>query len=183
MRTLPGQNSDLCSGDGFDGRARYTHLGAKRFFAHFRRTRKRSRRYCVYRSVPWCFWPTSLPARSFIQPTSTQRCWGHRICRVRRRHVCRRNDRPCALAALAAGGPAALPLLWVVFWFLVGAGRRDGQRMPGLSCAVALVGIMCLMHWQPWQRADITAGLGVALSVLAISLYLALLVNRLENRH
>jgi diguanylate cyclase (GGDEF)-like protein len=91
-------------------------------------------------------------------------------------------DQAIVIAVLAAGGPAALPLLWVVFWFLVGAGCRYGQRMLGLSCVVALVGIMCLMHWQPWWHTNITAGLGVGLSVVATSLYLAVLVQRLERQ-
>jgi len=55
-------------------------------------------------------------------------------------------DQAIVIAALAAGGPAALPLLWVVFWFLVGAGCRYGQRMLVLSCGVAIVGLACLIY-------------------------------------
>ncbi len=91
-------------------------------------------------------------------------------------------DQAIVTAALAAGGTSALPLLWVAFWFLVGAGCRYGQRMLGLSCVVALVGIMGLMHWQPWWRANLTAGLGIALSIVATSVYLAVLVYRLERQ-
>ena len=91
-------------------------------------------------------------------------------------------DQAIVIAALAAGGPAALPLLWVVFWFLVGAGCRYGQRMLVLSCGVAIVGLACLMHWQPWWRANITAALGVTFSVAATSIYLAVLVSRLERQ-
>ena len=91
-------------------------------------------------------------------------------------------DQAILTVALAVGGQAALPLLWVVFWFLVGAGCRYGQRMLGLSCAVALGGLFGLMHWQPWWRANFTAGLGVTLSVAATSLYLAVLVHRLERQ-
>ncbi len=91
-------------------------------------------------------------------------------------------DQAIVTAALAVGGTAALPLLWVAFWFLVGAGCRYGQRMLGLSCVVALVGIMGLMHWQPWWRANVTAALGIALSIVATSVYLAVLVYRLERQ-
>ncbi|MFX1676754.1 GGDEF domain-containing protein [Paraburkholderia sp. A2WS-5] len=91
-------------------------------------------------------------------------------------------DQSLLIALLAVGGQATLPLLWVVFWFLVGAGCRYGQRMLGLSCAVALTGIAGLMHWQPWWHANFTAGLGVALSLAATSIYLAVLVRRLEKQ-
>ncbi|APA85468.1 GGDEF domain-containing protein [Paraburkholderia sprentiae WSM5005] len=91
-------------------------------------------------------------------------------------------DQATVTTALAVGGQAALPLLWVVFWFLVGAGCRYGRRMLGLSCAVAVAGLVGLMHWQPWWRTNITAGLGVTFSVAATSLYLAVLVYRLEKQ-
>jgi diguanylate cyclase (GGDEF)-like protein len=91
-------------------------------------------------------------------------------------------DQTILLGALAVGGQAALPLLWAVFWFLVGAGCRHGQRMLGLSCTVALAGFVGLMLWQPWWRANILAGLGLAFSVAATSLYLAVLVYRLERQ-
>jgi diguanylate cyclase (GGDEF)-like protein len=92
------------------------------------------------------------------------------------------TDQATLMTALAVGGQAALPLLWVVFWFLVGASCRYGQRMLGLSCTVALLGLGGLMFWQPWWRTNITAGLGMALGVAATSLYLAVLVYRLEKQ-
>lgn len=91
-------------------------------------------------------------------------------------------DQAALMAALAVGGKAALPLLWVVFWFLVGAGCRYGHRMLGLSCAVALGGLAALMRWQPWWQANLMAGVGVMMSVAATSLYLAVLVYRLERQ-
>ena len=91
-------------------------------------------------------------------------------------------DQATLMVALAVGGRIALPLLWVVFWFLVGAGCRYGRRMLGLSCAVALAGLVGLMHWQPWWQTNFTAGLGVMFSVAATSLYLAVLVYRLEKQ-
>ncbi|CAM2169429.1 GGDEF domain-containing protein [Paraburkholderia sacchari] len=91
-------------------------------------------------------------------------------------------DQTLLIALLAVGGQATLPLLWGAFWFLVGAGCRYGQRMLGLSCAVALTGIAGLMLWQPWWHANFMAGLGVALSLAATSLYLAVLVRRLEKQ-
>ena len=77
-------------------------------------------------------------------------------------------DQATVTMGLAVGGRAALPFLWLVFWFLIGAGCRYGRRMPALSCAVALAGFIGLMHWQPWWRTNITAGLGLTLSVAAI---------------
>ncbi len=91
-------------------------------------------------------------------------------------------DQAALIALMALGGRAALPLLWVIFWFLVGAGCRYGQRMLALSCTVALTGVAGLMHWHPWWRANFMAGLGVALSLAATSLYLAVLVHRLEKQ-
>jgi diguanylate cyclase (GGDEF)-like protein len=91
-------------------------------------------------------------------------------------------DQATVTMSLAVGGRAALPFLWLVFWFLVGAGCRYGRRMLALSCGVALAGFIGLMHWQPWWRSNITAGLGLTFSVAAISLYLAVLVLRLENQ-
>ncbi|HTH61592.1 MAG TPA: GGDEF domain-containing protein [Paraburkholderia sp.] len=91
-------------------------------------------------------------------------------------------DQASVIAMLAVGGSAALPLLWGMFWFLVGAGCRYGQRMLALSCGVALVGLVGLMQWQPWWRANFTAALGIAFSVAAASLYLAVLVHRLERQ-
>lgn len=91
-------------------------------------------------------------------------------------------DQALLIALLAVGGQAGLPLLWVVFWFLVGAGCRYGQRMLTLSCAVALTGLAGLMRWQPWWHANLMAGLGVALSLTATSIYLAVLVRRLERQ-
>ncbi|MCC8405592.1 GGDEF domain-containing protein [Paraburkholderia sp. MMS20-SJTN17] len=91
-------------------------------------------------------------------------------------------DQALIMAALAVGGTAALPMLWVVFWFLTGAGCRYGHRMLAVSCCAALIGLAGLMHWQPWWRANVTAGLGVAFSVVAMSLYLAVLVHRLERQ-
>ncbi|WP_335930011.1 GGDEF domain-containing protein [Paraburkholderia pallida] len=91
-------------------------------------------------------------------------------------------DQAALIALMALGGRAALPLLWVIFWFLVGAGCRYGQRMLALSCTVALTGVAGLMHWQPWWRTNFMAGLGVALSLAATSLYLAVLVRRLEQQ-
>jgi diguanylate cyclase (GGDEF)-like protein len=92
------------------------------------------------------------------------------------------TDQALLMTALAVGGQAALPLLWVVFWFLVGAGCRYGQRMLGLSCAVALGGLAGLTLWQPWWRTNITVGLGMAFSVAATSVYLAVLVHRLKKQ-
>ncbi|MCG5075199.1 GGDEF domain-containing protein [Paraburkholderia sp. RG36] len=92
------------------------------------------------------------------------------------------SDQALLIALLAVGGQVALPLLWVVFWFLVGAGCRYGQRMLALSCAVALSGLAGLMLWHPWWHANLLAGLGVALSLAATSIYLAVLVRRLEKQ-
>jgi hypothetical protein len=55
-------------------------------------------------------------------------------------------DQAAVTMALAVCGRAALPFLWLVFWFLIGAGCRYGRRMLALSCAVALAGFIGLMH-------------------------------------
>ena len=46
--------------------------------------------------------------------------------------------------ALAAGGAIALPLIWVMFWFLIGSGCRYGKRTLAVSCATALIVVMAL---------------------------------------
>ncbi|SAL49324.1 diguanylate cyclase [Caballeronia peredens] len=83
--------------------------------------------------------------------------------------------------ALAAGGAIALPLLWVVFWFLIGSGCRYGKRTLAVSCATALAVVMALAIWQPWWHANLPAAIGLGLSVLGISVYLSVLVDRLGN--
>jgi diguanylate cyclase len=91
-------------------------------------------------------------------------------------------DQCMVFAALALGGRAALPLLFIVFWFLVGAGCRYGKRPLMLSCAISVAGLAGLMIWEPWWRHDRPAGAGLLLAVVATSLYLFLFVNKLERR-
>ncbi|MGF6806633.1 diguanylate cyclase (GGDEF)-like protein [Paraburkholderia sp. Clong3] len=91
-------------------------------------------------------------------------------------------DQALVMTALALGGRVALPLLWVVFWFLVGAGCRHGKRPLLLSCAVALAGVVILMHVEPWWRENLAVGLGIMLSIAATSVYLMALVHRLERQ-
>jgi diguanylate cyclase len=83
--------------------------------------------------------------------------------------------------ALAAGGATALPLLWVVFWFLIGSGCRYGKRTLAVSCATALVVVTALGIWQPWWNANLPAAIGLGLSVLGASVYLSVLVDRLGS--
>ncbi|TDY22036.1 diguanylate cyclase (GGDEF)-like protein [Paraburkholderia sp. BL6665CI2N2] len=91
-------------------------------------------------------------------------------------------DQGMAAVALALGGRAALPLLFIVFWFLVGTGCRYGKRPLILSCSIAFIGFACLMIWQPWWVANRQVGVGLLLSVVATSFYLYVLVNKLERR-
>lgn len=91
-------------------------------------------------------------------------------------------DQASVVMILAAGGRIALPMLWAFFWFLVGAGCRHGKRMLALSCTVALAGIAALMRWAPWWQENFSAALGIAFGVTATSIYLSVLVNRLEKR-
>jgi diguanylate cyclase (GGDEF)-like protein len=91
-------------------------------------------------------------------------------------------DQASVVMILAAGDRIALPMLWAFFWFLVGAGCRHGKRMLALSCTVALAGIVMLMRWAPWWQENFSAALGIAFGVTATSIYLSVLVNRLEKR-
>lgn len=90
-------------------------------------------------------------------------------------------DQGTVVCALALGGRAALPLLFVVFWFLVGSGCRYGKRPLMLSCSVSVLGIAGLMIWQPWWMSNRPAGVGLLLAVVATSFYLYVLVNKLER--
>jgi diguanylate cyclase len=91
-------------------------------------------------------------------------------------------DQCMVFTALALGDSAALPLLFIVFWFLVGAGCRYGKRPLILSCAISVVGLSALMIWEPWWQHDRTAGAGLLLGVVATSFYLFMFVNKLERR-
>lgn len=91
-------------------------------------------------------------------------------------------DQSMVFTALALGGRAALPLLFIVFWFLVGAGSRYGKRPLILSCAMAVAGLTGLMIWQPWWTLNRPAGAGLLLAVVAMSAYLFAFVNKLERR-
>jgi diguanylate cyclase (GGDEF)-like protein len=91
-------------------------------------------------------------------------------------------DQSLIFTALALGSRAALPLLPIVFWFLVGAGCRYGKRPLILSCAIAIAGLAGLMIWEPWWRFNRPAGAGLLLAVIAMSFYLFLFVNKLERR-
>lgn len=81
--------------------------------------------------------------------------------------------------ALAAGGASALPLIWVMFWFLIGSGCRYGKRTLAVSCATALIVVIALGLGQPWWHANLPAAIGLGLSVLGASVYLSVLVDRL----
>jgi diguanylate cyclase len=90
-------------------------------------------------------------------------------------------DQGLVIAALAFGGRSALPLLWVVFWFLIGAGCRYGRRILAVSCATALAGLVGLIVAEPsWWKHNRPAGTGLCLAVLGVSVYQAVLVRRLE---
>jgi diguanylate cyclase (GGDEF)-like protein len=90
-------------------------------------------------------------------------------------------DQALLAYVLAAGGPLALPMLWAVFLFLIGAGCRYGKRTLALSCGTALIGIAVLSAWQPWWALNRAAALGIGLSVLGASIYLGVLVDRLGS--
>jgi predicted signal transduction protein with EAL and GGDEF domain len=90
-------------------------------------------------------------------------------------------DQALLAYVLAAGGPLALPMLWAVFLFLIGAGCRYGKRTLMLSCGTALIGIIALATWQPWWALNRAAALGIGLSVLGASIYLGVLVDRLGS--
>lgn len=84
-------------------------------------------------------------------------------------------------AMLLGGGVSALPLLWAVFWFLIGSGCRYGKRTLAVSCATAFVFVIALALWQPWWIANRPIAIGLALSVLGASVYLSVLVDRLGS--
>jgi diguanylate cyclase (GGDEF)-like protein len=90
-------------------------------------------------------------------------------------------DQALVAIAIGFGGPLGLPLLWVVFWFLIGSGCRYGKRTLAVSCSTALAAIAALSAWQPWWVANRPAALGLALSVLGASVYLSVLVDRLGS--
>jgi diguanylate cyclase (GGDEF)-like protein len=85
------------------------------------------------------------------------------------------------IGSLLATGPVALPMIWAIFWFLTGAGCRFGKPALALSCAAALGSITLLATLQPWWMVNRAVALGLALSAIAMSVYLGLLVDRLDT--
>ena len=90
-------------------------------------------------------------------------------------------DQALLAVILGAGGAFALPMLWAVFLFLIGAGGRYGKRALALSCGTALVGILALSVLQPWWMLNRSAALGIGLSVLGASVYLGVMIGRLGS--
>ncbi|WP_235210329.1 GGDEF domain-containing protein [Caballeronia sordidicola] len=80
---------------------------------------------------------------------------------------------------LLAAAPLSLPMMWVVFWFLIDSGCRFGKSTLTLSCASAVSGILFLALLSPWWIENRPVALGLALSVMATSFYLGLLGERL----
>jgi diguanylate cyclase (GGDEF)-like protein len=80
-----------------------------------------------------------------------------------------------------AGAPLTLPMMCLVFWFLIDSGCRFGKSMLTLSCASAVSGILVLALLSPWWIENRPVALGLALSVVAISFYLGLLGERLSR--
>jgi diguanylate cyclase (GGDEF)-like protein len=89
-------------------------------------------------------------------------------------------DQAIVFSAFALGGAMALPLLWGVFWFLIGSGCRYGRGTLAVSALTALAGALGLMTWAPWWQVNLHAGIGIASSICAVSIYLAVLLKRLE---
>lgn len=87
-------------------------------------------------------------------------------------------DQALLAVILGAGGAFALPMLWAIFLFLIGAGARYGKRALA-PCGTALVGIIALSVLQPWWMLNRPAALGIGLSVLGASVYLGVLIGRL----
>jgi diguanylate cyclase len=73
---------------------------------------------------------------------------------------------------LLAAAPLTLPMMWVVFWFLIDSGCRFGKSTLALSCASAVSGILVLALLSPWWIENRSVALGFALSVMATSFYL-----------
>lgn len=90
-------------------------------------------------------------------------------------------DQALLTIILGAGGALTLPMLWAVFLFLIGAGGRHGKRTLALSCGTALAGIVALSVLQPWWMINRSAALGIGLSVLGASIYLAVMIGRLGS--
>jgi diguanylate cyclase len=82
---------------------------------------------------------------------------------------------------LLAAAPLTLPMMWVVFWFLIDSGCRFGKSMLTLSCASAVSGILFLALVSPWWIENRPVALGLALSVVATSFHLGLLGERLSR--
>jgi diguanylate cyclase len=85
------------------------------------------------------------------------------------------------IGSLLATGPLAVPMIWAVFWFLIGAGCRYGKPTLALSCVAALGCVALLATLQPWWIANRPIALGIAFSAIAMSAYLGLLVDRLDT--
>jgi diguanylate cyclase len=90
-------------------------------------------------------------------------------------------DQAMVGVTLALGGAVALPMLWAMFWFLIGSGCRYGKPTLAVSAVTALVSVAVLALAQPWWIANRPAAIGLGLSVLGASAYLSVLVDRLGD--
>jgi len=91
-------------------------------------------------------------------------------------------DQAFVAVALFLGDREALPFIFVIFWFLIGAACRYGKGPLLVSALVILCGLLGLIVLAPWWISNKPAGVGLMLGVVATSSYLCVLVSRIERR-
>jgi two-component system sensor histidine kinase RpfC len=82
---------------------------------------------------------------------------------------------------LARTGVNGLPLYVVYLWIIVGNGFRYGRFYLLNTLALSVVGFALVLYTSAFWQAHLAAGIGLLLTMIALSVYVLSLVRRLED--
>jgi two-component system sensor histidine kinase RpfC len=81
--------------------------------------------------------------------------------------------------AMVQGGAAGAYLFPLYLWLILGAGARLGGAFLGLAVALALAGFSCVVALTPFWRANSALAASLALSIVVLPLYGAVLLRHI----
>jgi two-component system sensor histidine kinase RpfC len=85
---------------------------------------------------------------------------------------------------MARTGVNGLPLYVVYLWIIIGNGFRYGRFYLVNSLALSGIGFSVVLYANPFWQAHLAVGIGMLLSMVALSVYVLNLLRRLEDaRH
>jgi two-component system sensor histidine kinase RpfC len=82
---------------------------------------------------------------------------------------------------MARTGVNGLPLYVVYLWIIIGNGFRYGRFYLVNSLALSGIGFSVVLYANPFWQAHLAVGIGMLLSMVAISVYVLNLLRRLED--